>query len=90
MPGNRSTGIRLAARGVPGQCQGDRGTAQPSPPREGWLPGPGWVGMGYSNRHFIVMMIPHHEGAIAMADLTLTRACQTKENAQMRSWHRQR
>mgnify|MGYP001810381371 CR=1 FL=1 len=48
------------------------------------------MGMGYSNRHFIVMVIPHHEGAIAMADLALTRASQTKENAQMRSWYRQR
>jgi uncharacterized protein (DUF305 family) len=48
------------------------------------------MGMGYSDRHFIVMVIPHHEGAIAMADLALTRASQTKENAQMRSWYRQR
>jgi uncharacterized protein (DUF305 family) len=61
------------------------------------------MGMGYSDRHFIVMMIPHHDGAIAMADLALTRArrpeiralaqnikaSQTKENAQMRSWYRQ-
>ena len=66
------------------------------------LGGPGQMGMGYSDQHFIVMMIPHHEGAIAMADLALSRAkrpeilelaksikaSQTSENAQMRDWYR--
>ena len=65
--------------------------------------GPGQIGMGYSDQQFIVMMIPHHDGAIAMADLALTRAqrpevkelaksikaSQTRENAQMRTWYRQ-
>ncbi|MCP9915579.1 DUF305 domain-containing protein [Cyanobium sp. ATX 6F1] len=65
--------------------------------------GGGPMGMAYSDRPFIVMMIPHHEGAIAMADLALTRArrpeikalarsiqaSQTRENAQMRAWYRQ-
>jgi uncharacterized protein (DUF305 family) len=55
------------------------------------------------DQNFIVMMIPHHDGAIAMADLALTRAqrpeikalagsikaSQTEENAQMRTWYRQ-
>jgi uncharacterized protein (DUF305 family) len=65
--------------------------------------GPGQMGMGYSDQQFIVMMIPHHEGAIAMADLALSRAqrpeikelaksikaSQTSENTQMRTWYQQ-
>ncbi|WP_231598111.1 DUF305 domain-containing protein [Synechococcus sp. CBW1002] len=64
----------------------------------------GRPGMGLpSDQPFIVMMIPHHDGAIAMADLALSRArrpeikalakriqaSQTKENAQMRAWYQQ-
>jgi len=59
--------------------------------------------MAASDQRFIVMMIPHHDGAIAMADLALTRArhpelkalaqriatSQRRENAQMRAWYRQ-
>lgn len=65
--------------------------------------GPGQMRMGYSDQHFIVMMIPHHDGAIAMADLAISRAqrpeikalakrikaSQTSENAQMRAWYQQ-
>lgn len=70
---------------------------------------PGGMGWGRSgagrstDARFIVMMIPHHEGAIAMAELALVRArhpelralaqrirtSQSRENAQMRSWYRQ-
>jgi len=65
--------------------------------------GPGRMGSQTMDQHFIVMMIPHHDWAIAMADLALTRArkpeikalarsikaSQTQENAQMRTWYRQ-
>jgi uncharacterized protein (DUF305 family) len=65
--------------------------------------GAGHMGTQTLDQHFIVMMIPHHDGAIAMADLALTRArkpeikalarsikaSQTQENAQMQTWYRQ-
>jgi uncharacterized protein (DUF305 family) len=57
--------------------------------------------MRSADAHFIVMMIPQHDGAIAMAELALARArhpeiqalarriqtSQTQENAQMRQWY---
>ena len=84
--------------------------ATPAPPE--WPPmaapgGMGWggrpMGLRSADAHFIVMMIPHHDGAIAMAELALSRAkrpeiralaariqaSQTAENAQMRRWYRQ-
>ncbi len=77
-----------------------------APPGSGMgagMMGPGRTGSQSMDQHFIVMMIPHHDGAIAMADLALTRAkrsgikelaksikaSQTNENAQMRAWYRQ-
>ncbi|MFB2980220.1 DUF305 domain-containing protein [Microseira sp. BLCC-F43] len=58
--------------------------------------------MAQADRHFIEMMIPHHQGAIDMADLALRRAKhpeirrlaqiikrdQTREIQQMRTWYK--
>jgi uncharacterized protein (DUF305 family) len=66
----------------------------------GMGPGPGMMG-GDADRHFIERMIPHHEDAIAMADLAATRAghqdikdlaatikaTQAAEIDQMRAWY---
>ncbi len=63
--------------------------------------GMGKMGM-MDDKHFMMMMIPHHEGAIAMADLALTRAqhpeikqlakniktSQNSEIKQMRTWYK--
>jgi uncharacterized protein (DUF305 family) len=67
----------------------------------------GWGGMPMGQRsadaHFIVMMIPHHQGAIAMSELALKRArrpeikvlaqriiaSQSREITRMRQWYRQ-
>ncbi len=78
--------------------------AFPAPPASVVPPagGPGQGARPSMDQHFIVMMIPHHDGAIAMADLALSRAkrpeiralavtikaSQSQENAQMRAWYR--
>jgi uncharacterized protein (DUF305 family) len=63
------------------------------------LPSPGTATI---ERHFIEQMVPHHEDAVAMAELALTRAqrpeikqlaediivTQTQEIEQMREWYR--
>ena len=66
-----------------------------------WGPGSALSGMmGDIDRHFIEQMIPHHEDAVAMAELALTRAehpelrglaetiirDQTREIDQMETW----
>lgn len=76
---------------------------QPYMPRMGMLPGAGFGAARDIDAIFIEQMIPHHDDAIAMADLALTRAehpeirmlaedikrTQTEENAQMRQWYRE-
>ena len=64
--------------------------------------GPSRMGSSSSiDRHFIEQMIPHHDGAIAMAELALQRSkrpeilslsrgiieAQTRENKNMREWY---
>jgi uncharacterized protein (DUF305 family) len=72
-------------------------------PQPGPGEGSGRMGLQSVDQRFIVMMIPHHDGAIAMAELALTRSkrpeiralaeqiktSQREENAQMRRWYRQ-
>ncbi len=71
-------------------------------PRGGWgMMGGGMMGANL-DQHFIAQMIPHHDDAIAMAELALERAtkpeirtlaeniiaAQTRENGEMRMWYR--
>lgn len=68
-----------------------------------WGSGPAWTGMmGDIDRHFIEEMIPHHEDAVLMAELALSRAehpelrqlaasiqrDQSREIDEMRGWYR--
>lgn len=95
---------RRAAAGLGALILALGAAAVPAPPAAAAPPagGPGQGARPSMDQHFIVMMIPHHDGAIAMADLALTRAkrpeiralarsikaSQTQENAQMRAWYR--
>jgi len=85
-------------------------THSPAPPTQAAGPPPaplapcaGSRGLQPMDQRFIGMMIPHHEAAIAMAELAPSRAkrpeikalaqriqtSQSAENAQMRRWYRQ-
>jgi uncharacterized protein (DUF305 family) len=80
-----------------------RVAAAPADGTGAWPRGRGMQGMAPADQRFIVMMIPHHDGAIAMAELARTRArraeikalaqqietSQRAENAQMRRWWQQ-
>ncbi len=95
---------RAAAAGLGALILALGAPAFPAPPAAVAPPagGPGLGARPSMDQHFIVMMIPHHDGAIAMADLALTRAkrpeiralagsikaSQTQENAKMRAWYR--
>lgn len=77
--------------------------ASPAPILMGQSMPPMWGMMGQPDQHFIIMMIPHHEGAIAMADLALERSqrpeiialaeaikeTQSAEIAQMQQWYQE-
>ena len=77
--------------------------AAPADGTQTWPRGRGMQGMAPADQRFIVMMLPHHDGAIAMAELARTRArraeikalaqqietSQRAENAQMRRWWQQ-
>lgn len=71
-------------------------------PRGGWGMMGGGMMSANLDQHFIEQMIPHHDDAIAMAELALERAtkpeirtlaeniiaAQTRENGEMRTWYR--
>ena len=115
-PGNRRSLKVLAPVAAALLVMASSAQADPSAPGVGsgtsapanvMPPGSRWSGMQMGQRsadgHFIVMMIPHHKGAIAMAELALQRSrrpeiralakrirtSQSQENAQMRRWYRQ-
>ena len=85
------------------QAAPDSGALPAGAPRPGMGWGAGPMGQRSADARFIVMMIPHHEGAIAMSELALTRAqrpeikalakriitSQGREITQMRQWYRQ-
>jgi len=102
-----ATGAALLILTPAGHAVPAPGSTVSPAPAAGAPGGPGWGGMPMGSRsvdaHFIVMMIPHHEGAIAMAELALQRSqrpeiralaerirtSQSRENGQMRRWYRQ-
>ena len=77
------------------------GGAQTSWSTAGWMMSGGNMVGSNGDQHFIVQMVPHHEGAIAMARIALERSkrseilslaegiitAQEKEIADMRSWY---
>jgi uncharacterized protein (DUF305 family) len=85
------------------QQRADVGSLAPSINEPGGTSGQTAVSGGRVDAMFIQEMIPHHDGAIAMADLALTKAehpeikqlaenikrTQTAENVQMRLWYRE-
>ena len=83
----------------PGQAPGAQAPAGPGSA----LGRPCPLGMGFSDQRFMAAMIPHHQGAIAMAELALRKArrseiralaqrivaSQSQEIVQMRQWYQQ-
>jgi uncharacterized protein (DUF305 family) len=98
-----ASGVIGSLNGVQGKPQGP-GQDPHHPPTNPQATSGGRRMMGGTqmSQHFIEMMIPHHEGAIAMADLALSKAKrpeikqlaeaikkdQTREIQQMQTWYR--
>ena len=92
-------GVQAQAQGRPGQGPGVQAAAGLGSA----LGKPCAIGMGFSDQRFIAAMIPHHQGAIAMAELALRKArrpeiralaqriisSQSQEIGQMRQWYQQ-
>ena len=98
-----STAVAIAATNVVQAEQTKRPTMQSQMmPQKGMMMH-GMMAGEQTDRHFIEMMIPHHEGAVQMADLALKlskrpeirklaesiKSDQTREIAQMKSWYKQ-
>ena len=98
-----SAAIAIAATNVVQAEQTQRPTIQSQMmPQQGMMMH-GMMAGEQTDRHFIEMMIPHHEGAVQMADLALKlskrpeirklaesiKSSQTLEITQMKSWYKQ-
>ena len=92
-------GVQAQGLGRPGQGPGVQAAAGLGSA----LGKPCAIGMGFSDQRFMTAMIPHHQGAIAMAELALRKArrpeiralaqriisSQSQEIGQMRQWYQQ-
>ena len=90
-------GVQAQGLGRPGQGPGVQAAAGLGSA----LGKPCAIGMGFSDQRFMTAMIPHHQGAIAMAELALRKArrpeiralaqriisSQSQEIGQMRQWY---
>jgi uncharacterized protein (DUF305 family) len=97
-----STAVAIAATNVVQAEQTSRLVISQMMPHQGMMMH-GMMAGEKTDRHFIEMMIPHHEGAVQMADLALKlskrpeikklaesiKSDQTREIVQMKSWYKQ-
>ena len=96
-----STSVAIAATNVVQAEQTSRLVISQTMPQRGMMMH-GMMAGEQTDRHFIEMMIPHHEGAVQMADLALKmskrpeikklaesiKSDQTREIVQMKSWYK--
>ncbi len=97
-----STAAAIAATNVVQAEQTSRLVISQMMPQQGMMMH-GMMAGEKTDRHFIEMMLPHHEGAVQMAELALKlskrpeikklaesiKSDQTREIAQMKSWYKQ-